>query len=64
VAVSMMSSINQFKVKSIRDWFKPDTAADGINLLTKMLEFNPKKRVTVDEILRHPYLSQFHNPKD
>jgi hypothetical protein len=33
----MMSAISQFKVKSMRDWFKPDTAADGINLLTKIL---------------------------
>jgi hypothetical protein len=44
----MIGSISQFKVKTIRDWFKPDTPADGINLLTKMLELNPNKRPTVD----------------
>jgi len=29
-----------------------------------MLSFNPNKRPTVDQILRHPYLAQFHNPKE
>jgi mitogen-activated protein kinase 15 len=59
----MMSSITQFKVKSLKDWFKPDIPQDAINLLSKMLEFNPTKRPTADEILKHPYLAQFHNPK-
>lgn len=26
--------------------------------------FNPNKRLTVDQALRHPYVSQFHNPAD
>jgi serine/threonine protein kinase len=44
----MMSSITQFKVKNIKDWFKPDTPQEAINLLLKMLEFNPKKRPTAE----------------
>jgi serine/threonine protein kinase len=44
----MISSINQFKVKSAKDWFKPDTPAEAINLLSRMLEFNPSKRPTAD----------------
>lgn len=30
----------------------------------RMLHFNPEKRITITEALKHPYLSQFHNPKD
>ena len=30
----------------------------------RMLQFNPDRRITVNEALRHPYLSQFHNSKD
>jgi mitogen-activated protein kinase 15 len=29
-----------------------------------MLQFNPSKRITITEALRHPYLSQFSNPKE
>jgi mitogen-activated protein kinase 15 len=60
----MISSISQFKVKSVKDWFRPEVPVDAINLLSKMLSFDPSKRPTADEILRHPYLEQFHNTKD
>jgi len=29
-----------------------------------MLQFNPDKRITINEALRHPYLAQFHNSKE
>ena len=64
VAISMIGSINQFRVKDIKDWFKSDTPPDAINLICKMLEFNPNKRPTANEILKHPYFSKFHNPKE
>lgn len=38
-----------------------DQAAD---LMYNLLEFNPEKRLTAVEALRHPYLAQFHNPAD
>lgn len=31
---------------------------DGINLLESMLEFNPKKRITLKEILKHKFFSE------
>jgi serine/threonine protein kinase len=34
------------------------------DLLGKMLEFNPVKRITVDEALRHPYLEELHDSDD
>jgi mitogen-activated protein kinase 1/3 len=27
-----------------------------------MLEFNPKKRITVEQALEHPYLANLHDP--
>lgn len=33
------------------------------DLLEKMLQFNPAKRITVDEALAHPYFKSLHNPK-
>ena len=36
----------------------------AIDLLEKMLVFNPKKRITIDECLKHPYLIELHFPED
>lgn len=33
-----------------------------IDLLTRMLTFNPKKRMNVDEILTHEVTKTFHKP--
>jgi serine/threonine protein kinase len=42
--------------------FFPDANALAIDLLAKMLKFNPDERITVLQALAHPYLSQLHNP--
>ncbi|CAM9506733.1 unnamed protein product [Chrysoparadoxa australica] len=34
----------------------------GLDLLQKMLVFNPEKRMSVDEALEHPWLARFHHP--
>ena len=60
----MIGSINNIKTKPVKEWFKNDTPTDAINLIVKMLEFNPTKRPTASEILKHSYLSKFHNSKD
>jgi len=35
----------------------------ALDLLDKMLVFNPHERITVDEALAHPYFKSLHNPK-
>ncbi|KAI3388396.1 hypothetical protein SNEBB_003756 [Seison nebaliae] len=37
---------------------------DAIDIMKKMLVFNPQKRITVEEALRHPYFSQYYEPND
>ncbi|CAI5943938.1 unnamed protein product [Closterium sp. NIES-64] len=34
----------------------------AINLIERMLVFDPNKRITVEEALEHPYLSMLHDP--
>lgn len=36
----------------------------AIDLLDKLLAFNPLKRITCEEALRHPYLEPYHDPED
>lgn len=36
----------------------------ALDLLDKMLTFNPHKRISVEEALAHPYLEQYYDPSD
>ncbi|KAG1652081.1 Mitogen-activated protein kinase 1 [Nymphon striatum] len=42
----------------------PDADDKALDLLDKMLTFNPHKRITVEEALAHPYLEQYYEPND
>ena len=35
----------------------------SLNLLSKMLQFDPRKRINVLDALQHSYLKEYHNPK-
>lgn len=35
-----------------------------MDLLLKTLEFNPEKRSTMLDVLKHPYLEEFYNPDE
>ena len=39
----------------------PTASEDAIDLMKQLMKFNPKDRLTVEEALEHPYVSQFHN---
>ena len=38
--------------------------SDALDLVKKLLVFNPERRLTSEEALRHPYVRRFHNPAD
>lgn len=35
-----------------------------MDLLKKMLIFNPKHRISVEDALRHPFMKDFYNPPE
>jgi len=69
------SSSSSFKSgvqgKSIAALLTPTTSGvgaavddDAVDLIQKLLVFNPQKRLTAEEALRHPYIRRFHNAAD
>mmetsp|Transcript_6409 Transcript_6409/g.15483 ORF Transcript_6409/g.15483 Transcript_6409/m.15483 type:complete len:401 (-) Transcript_6409:178-1380(-) len=42
----------------------PHASSSALDLLSKMLTFSPKKRITVEEALKHPFLQKLHDPND
>ncbi|ORX49538.1 Pkinase-domain-containing protein [Hesseltinella vesiculosa] len=42
----------------------PNSSADGIDLLTCLLQLDPSKRLTAAQALQHPYVLEMHDPLD
>ena len=42
----------------------PSANPEAIDLLSKMLAFDPAKRISCEQALNHPYLAVWHDPQD
>ena len=42
----------------------PTASPDALDLLARLMHFNPDRRISPEDALRHPYCAQFHNPQD
>lgn len=62
-ASTMLESLPASRPKALSEMF-PTASAEALDLLRVCLQFNPNKRISAQEALRHPYVSQFHNPDD
>lgn len=40
----------------------PNAHPEAVDLLEKMLQFHPDKRISVDEALEHPYVAHLRRP--
>lgn len=38
----------------------PDLEADALDLMKRLLEFDPAKRISAEEALAHPYFADLH----
>jgi serine/threonine protein kinase len=54
---------NNIPPKKLADMY-PKANPLAIDLLSRMLEWDPEKRITVDEALAHPYLEKMHDEED
>ncbi|NWS63537.1 MK15 kinase, partial [Chunga burmeisteri] len=57
--INRMSSWQQVTFEEI---LPPSTPLPALDLLKKLLVFNPDKRLTAEEALQHPYVKRFHCP--
>jgi mitogen-activated protein kinase 15 len=59
----MMGDVRQPEPISLSEMF-PKASAEALDLMRLLFQFNPKRRLTVEKALRHPYVVDFHNPDD
>lgn len=58
-------SLQQKSGKKMADIFpKYAEETEALDLLQKMLEFHPDRRITIEKALEHPFLSSLHNAED
>ena len=64
-ALKYIQKLSPKQPRSFKQYFGTNHGAtpDAIDLLKRMLQFNPDKRLSVDEALNHPYFNALHNPK-
>lgn len=46
--------------RCLRDQFPITASDDALDLLSKMLEFSPNTRISVEDALRHPFMQDLH----
>ena len=42
----------------------PTAPPEALDLLDRMLDLNPSRRITVEEALEHAFLESMHDPED
>ena len=59
-AATMLDSLPTMRHKQLNEMF-PTASPEAVDLIRRCLQFNPDKRLSAYEALRHPYVGQFHN---
>ncbi|TYZ66791.1 hypothetical protein PybrP1_002607, partial [[Pythium] brassicae (nom. inval.)] len=62
-ANTMLESLPTPKLRPLEELF-PKASPEALDLIRQCFWFDPSKRITCDDALKHPYVAQFHNEKD
>ena len=60
---SIIDSMSAKKKYSFSQFFK-GCSKEALDFLRKTLVFDPAKRLTAEQALKHPFVKQFHNPEE
>lgn len=60
---TLLNSIKNEKSLSFSETFA-QVGSDALGLLRKLLVYSPQNRLTVEEVLEHPYFAAFHSPEE
>uniref|UniRef100_A0A6B2L5E5 Mitogen-activated protein kinase n=1 Tax=Arcella intermedia TaxID=1963864 RepID=A0A6B2L5E5_9EUKA len=63
-AATMLESLPEVQPRPLSSIFPNVDDSSALDLLTRLLHFNPEKRITAQDALEHPFVEQFHNPDD
>ncbi|SCU81613.1 LAFA_0C06172g1_1 [Lachancea sp. 'fantastica'] len=63
-ALQYLRSLPYYPKKQSFEELLSTTNRQAIDLLEQMLIFDPRRRITAAEALKHPYLSSYHDPQD
>eukprot|EP01133_Synstelium_polycarpum_P008475 gene8475-9967_t len=59
-AATMLESLPPSNARSFQEMY-PHASPEALDLLRRLLHFNPDKRITADGALQHPFVLQFHS---
>ncbi len=62
-ASTIIDSLKVTRRRNLKDMF-PTLSAEGLDLIKRLLQFNPNKRLTIEQALKHPYVAQFHSEEE
>jgi serine/threonine protein kinase len=62
-AQTMLDSVRASLTKPLKDWF-PGAHPDAVDLIVKCMTFNPDRRISAADALKHKYVACFHNAVD
>jgi mitogen-activated protein kinase 15 len=62
-AATMLDQLTSTRGRRLSEMF-PSASKEALDLMKCCLQFNPNKRISAKDGLRHPYVVQFHNPED
>lgn len=59
----MLDILTKIKPVNKKEWL-PNCSADALDLISKTLNFNPEKRPSMLDIIKHPFLKEFFNKQE